>query len=215
MTSHDARRLAAWMIAACAAAAATPQAGAEGTFYKAKREARAAEPAAAPASPVVQAPAPVPVPAPPPVPVPAPVPAPSPPPVAAEPTPSPEPPQQVAAAPAPAPQPAPAGPIAGSVGQVLSTDSFVVAGKRVRLAGIEGVGEPHASALANWLHSGNRTVSCTPEGRRYTCLTSDRIDLARLVLLNGAGRTSADAAPQYRQDEERARREGKGIWRGQ
>jgi endonuclease YncB( thermonuclease family) len=39
--------------------------------------------------------------------------------------------------------------------------------------------------------------------------------VARVVLRNGAGRASADASAQYRQDEERARRAGQGVWRTQ
>jgi endonuclease YncB( thermonuclease family) len=101
--------------------------------------------------------------------------------------------------------------IAGTVGRVPSTDTLYVDGRRIQLAGVEGLGEPHASALGHYLRAG-RTVNCVPSGERYSCITSDRVDVARLVLRNGAGRASPDASPQYRQDEERARRDGKGIW---
>jgi endonuclease YncB( thermonuclease family) len=96
---------------------------------------------------------------------------------------------------------------------VASTDSFYVGGRHVQLAGVEGLGDPHAAALGQWLHNG-RTLNCVPQGARYSCVTADGTDVARVVLRNGAGRASADASPQYRQDEERARREGKGVWRG-
>jgi endonuclease YncB( thermonuclease family) len=115
------------------------------------------------------------------------------------------------AAPVPSPQPPPAAVIQGAVQQVPNTDTLVVAGRRIRLAGVSG--EPAmAAGLRGWLQSQGNQVRCTPTGQAYTCTTPGDLDVGRIVVFNGAGRAAADASQDYLDAEAQARSRGVGVW---
>ena len=74
--------------------------------------------------------------------------------------------------------------------------------------------------LAIWLerrltkgeYIADREVACRPTADdRYRCEV-DGWDLSGVVLFNGGGRVTADAAPELVEAERKARREGRGIW---
>jgi hypothetical protein len=118
--------------------------------------------------------------------------------------------------PAPAPPPAAPAPAAaarsGSVDRVLTTDTLSVGGQQVQLAGVEGVGGPVTQGLSHYLQSQGNHLSCTPVGGRFRCVTDAGKDLGLLVLLNGAGRATADAPREYHAAENQARANNQGIW---
>jgi 1A family penicillin-binding protein len=107
--------------------------------------------------------------------------------------------------------PAGAGPIHG-VATVLDTGTLEVAGQTIRLAGVEGATGRSAQGLRRYLR--RRDIVCEPTSAadRYRCRAGDR-DLSEVILLNGGGRASDDAAPELRAAEARAREARIGMWR--
>ncbi|MBX3607302.1 MAG: hypothetical protein KF788_18625 [Piscinibacter sp.] len=195
------------------AAGLLAEAGAEGTFYKNKRKPAAVEGSASAAAPAAATP-----------PAPSPPPAPPPPPAPSPPTTAPASPPAEAPAPAPAPPVAPASPaptrpaetaatpVSGSVDSVVATDTLMVGGRRVRLAGLDGITGPALPSMAQWLRSNGNQVTCTPQGARHRCLTATGKDVAQVVLLNGLGRATSDAPPLYQEAERQAKASAKGVW---
>jgi len=122
---------------------------------------------------------------------------------------------RTAAAPSGAPNAAPA-PAASQtlrgVPRVLDTATLLVDGREVRLAGIVGVGGEFVGPMAEWI--GNREAVCEAnDAATWRCKVGGR-DLSELVLTNGGGRATTDAAPDLRQAESSARTERLGIWAG-
>jgi endonuclease YncB( thermonuclease family) len=110
--------------------------------------------------------------------------------------------------------PAPAAPanISGQVSEVPSTDTLVVGGQRVALAGVRGVSEM-APPLQRWIASTGNSVTCHPVASRYRCTTANGSDVAQVVLQNGGGTATPDAPANYRGAEMQARMGHRGIWR--
>jgi endonuclease YncB( thermonuclease family) len=110
--------------------------------------------------------------------------------------------------------PAPAAPadISGQVSEVPSTDTLVVGGQRVALAGVRGVSEM-APPLQRWIASTGNSVTCHPVATRYRCTTANGSDVAQVVLQNGGGTATPDAPANYRGAEMQARMGHRGIWR--
>ena len=94
---------------------------------------------------------------------------------------------------------------------VLSTDTLVVNGQQVQLAGIRG--RPvMLSGLKAWIQSNGGKLTCRAVGPKYQCLTATNKDVGMVVLANGAGEVDAGAPPQYRQIQTQAQMGHKGIW---
>jgi penicillin-binding protein 1A len=76
---------------------------------------------------------------------------------------------------------------------------------------VDGIGGQARREFARYL--GRREVSCEPTDARdvYRCRVDDR-DLSRVVLFNGGGRAAADATPELKAAEQRARSARVGIW---
>jgi endonuclease YncB( thermonuclease family) len=206
---------------------------AEGSFFKDRREAAAqAKPSAIPAKAesVQAAPAQT---TPPPAPVPVPVARdveqsnagtttePAPPRDGATRAPAPAPDQHTSGSaqpptPSSTPRPTPAPPapadISGQVSEVPSTDTLVVAGQRVTLAGVRGVSEM-TQPLQRWIASSGNSVTCKPVGSHYRCTTANGSDVGQVVLQNGGGTATPDAPANYRGAEMQARMGRRGIWR--
>jgi endonuclease YncB( thermonuclease family) len=95
---------------------------------------------------------------------------------------------------------------------VVDSATLRVNGALVHLNGVAGEpGEP-AQALARYI--AGREVACEPVDRgtpQFSCIIGD-YDLGEAILLNGAGRASADAPERLRGAEQQARRAGRGIW---
>ncbi|HVJ55191.1 MAG TPA: protein kinase [Aliidongia sp.] len=172
--------------------------------------AKAPEPAASPAaaSPAIDPPV-SPAPAPP-------APAPSAPPV------PPVPPVQQASlppdssttAPAPAQPDQPPSSIAGTVSSYADDGWPVIEGHVVRLDGVDALPGDAVKPASEWIKAHGNYLDCKlVAGDSYRCLTRQNFDLAQAILLNGGARTSADAAPAYRQAEDQARKGKRGVWR--
>jgi endonuclease YncB( thermonuclease family) len=95
---------------------------------------------------------------------------------------------------------------------VPSTDTLVVAGQRVQLAGVRGVSEM-TQPLQRWIASTGNTVTCRPAGTRYRCTTANGSDVGQVVLQNGGGTAEPGAPANYRGAEMQARMARRGIWR--
>lgn len=129
-------------------------------------------------------------------------------------------PSQVAALPAKAVDPAPLAPaeplpvrpleIVGTP-QVIDTGTLNVTGKRIELEGVSGVSGKFASNLASFIFERGGRVACRPRGEKYRCYAGD-VDLSRAVLVNGAGRASADAPDDLLSEERKAREAHTGLW---
>ncbi|MDQ4061976.1 MAG: PBP1A family penicillin-binding protein [Pseudomonadota bacterium] len=104
-----------------------------------------------------------------------------------------------------------AGPLRGAA-QVRDTGTLEIGGQVVRLEGVEGEGGRFARDLARFLR--NREIVCEPAGAgdAHRCVF-DGEDLSEIVIFNGGARATADAPPNLRAAEERARRSRLGVWR--
>ncbi|MGU3339785.1 thermonuclease family protein [Methylobacterium mesophilicum] len=96
--------------------------------------------------------------------------------------------------------------------QVIDTATLKVAGKVVRLFGVEWVRGGQADELTRYI--GGRTVTCQPAPGSETmnCLVNGR-DLSEVVLFNGGGRASPEASPELVAAEDHARTERLGVWK--
>ncbi len=101
--------------------------------------------------------------------------------------------------------------VSGSVSEVQATDTFVVAGRRVQLAGVRG-GSAMRDALQGWIVKNGSSLSCSAAGQRYRCSTANGKDVGQVVLQNGGGEADTDAPPDYRAAEAQARSARRGIW---
>ena len=94
---------------------------------------------------------------------------------------------------------------------VLDTGTLEIQGEIVRLLGVEGMNGRIARRLGRILS--RHEVTCEPEsGQEYRCTVGGQ-DLSELILLNGAGRATADAPTELRAAEDRAREVRAGLWR--
>ena len=98
------------------------------------------------------------------------------------------------------------------VPEVIDTATLKVAGKVVRLFGVEWVRGGQGQDLTRYLSG--RSVACLPAAgsTAYTCTVEGR-DLSEVVLFNGGGRASSEAAPEHVAAEEHARSEHLGVWK--
>jgi penicillin-binding protein 1A len=107
-------------------------------------------------------------------------------------------------------QPSSAGTIRGRV-FVLDTGTLEIQGQIVRLLGVEGANGRMARRLGRYLR--RREVLCEPaSAQEHRCAAAGR-DLSELILLNGAGRVTADAPAELRAAQDRARELHAGLWR--
>jgi hypothetical protein len=98
------------------------------------------------------------------------------------------------------------------VPDVLDTATLSLGGEVVRLFGVEwapGAGKP--DDLTQYLRG--REVTCQPAGGRetYRCRVGEQ-DLSKVVLYNGGGKATAEATPELKTAEERARTAKVGVW---
>jgi endonuclease YncB( thermonuclease family) len=98
------------------------------------------------------------------------------------------------------------------VPDVIDTATLSLDGEVVRLFGVEwapGGGKP--DDLTQYLRG--REVSCeqVKSGDTYRCQV-DGQDLSRVVLFNGGGKTTAEATPELKATEEKARTAQTGVW---
>ena len=106
----------------------------------------------------------------------------------------------------------PVGNVAGAVDQVISTDTLVVAGRTVHLAGIRGTNGPIVDGLRRWFASQGNHLTCTAAGAHYISATPNGRDIGPVILGVGAGQAAEDAPPSYRSIEAQARAAGRGVW---
>ncbi|MBY0256520.1 hypothetical protein [Methylobacterium sp.] len=108
------------------------------------------------------------------------------------------------------PKPARANELTGPV-EVIDTATLRVAGKLVRLFGVEWVRGGQADELTRYL--AGRTVTCQPvAGSEARLCAVDGRDLSEVVLFNGGGRASPEATPDLVAAEDHARAERLGVW---
>ncbi|KQP10962.1 hypothetical protein ASF28_07805 [Methylobacterium sp. Leaf99] len=95
--------------------------------------------------------------------------------------------------------------------EVIDTATLRVAGKLVRLFGVEWVRGGQADELTRYL--AGRTVTCQPvAGSEARLCNVEGRDLSEVVLFNGGGRASSEATPDLVAAEDRARSERLGVW---
>ena len=104
----------------------------------------------------------------------------------------------------------PSGAVVG-VPEIVDTSTLRIDGRVVRLFGVEW--ERGAQAVDLTRYIAGREVVCTPAVRsdRHRCQIGGR-DLSEVVLYNGGGRTTAEATPELKAAEDKARTAGFGIW---
>jgi len=97
------------------------------------------------------------------------------------------------------------------VPQIVDSATLQLNGTVIRLDGISGEAGKPAQDLGQYIRG--REIACQPADTagQYRCTLGD-YDLGEAVLLNGAGRASADAPERLRQAEQQARLAGRGVW---
>jgi serine/threonine protein kinase len=104
--------------------------------------------------------------------------------------------------------------IAGQVSAYSDDGWPVIEGTTIRLNGVGPLAPGEAKPVSDWIATHGNYLACTPsQPEGYRCLTRQNFDLAQAILLNGAARTSTDAAPAYREAEATARTAKRGVWR--
>ncbi|MGH6886135.1 MAG: penicillin-binding transpeptidase domain-containing protein, partial [Geminicoccales bacterium] len=105
---------------------------------------------------------------------------------------------------------APAPELVTGIPTVIDTATLRIAGGIVRLEGVSGVGGGSAQDLAAYL--GDREITCRLTiDDRYRCAL-DGWDLSEIVLQNGGGHATPQAAPDLVEAQRKARSEGRGLW---
>jgi hypothetical protein len=104
--------------------------------------------------------------------------------------------------------------LAGEVSAYSKDGWPIIQGITVRLDGVGPLATGETKPVSEWIATHGNYLECTqsPPGD-YRCLTRQNFDLAQAILLNGAARTSTDAAPAYREAEAQARSAKRGVWR--
>lgn len=94
---------------------------------------------------------------------------------------------------------------------VLTTAKLQNGNQVVTLNGIEGLDGDAAEGLRTYL-SGQH-LTCQPSGDdRFDCALPDGTNVAEAALINGAARTTPDAADAYKADEAQAQDARRGLW---
>jgi 1A family penicillin-binding protein len=121
------------------------------------------------------------------------------------------------ALPATSSAPVPASPAQTSVLRgvptVADTATLVFRDGTAHLIGVQGEKGEFARQLEQYI--GGREVVCeaaTTGAEQYRCRI-DNIDVGEAVVLNGAGRATADASDRMRSDQQKAQAAGRGLWR--
>ncbi|WP_162136941.1 caspase family protein [Magnetospirillum molischianum] len=106
------------------------------------------------------------------------------------------------------------GTIMGQVSSYSPDGWPVIGGKVVRLYGVQSFPIKNIEFF-KWFSTNFSTIVCQPRpGDSYRCLNQDNIDLSQAILLNGGSRATKDAITEYREIENRAKKEKRGIWKG-
>jgi membrane peptidoglycan carboxypeptidase len=93
---------------------------------------------------------------------------------------------------------------------VIDTATLRIAGGIVQLEGVSGVGGSYVQDLAAYI--GDREITCRlTMDDRYRCAL-DGWDLSEIVLQNGGGHATPQAAPDLVEAQRKARSEGRGLW---
>lgn len=101
--------------------------------------------------------------------------------------------------------------ISGAVSDVVSTDTLIVAGQRVQLAGLRGTASL-AAPFRRWLQGHGGQLTCRAREGRYQCTTANGLDVGRVLLLNGAAECDAGAPADYQMAQQAARQARRGLW---
>jgi penicillin-binding protein 1A len=105
---------------------------------------------------------------------------------------------------------APAAEVVTGIPTVIDTATLRIAGGIVRLEGVSGVGGGYVQDLAAYI--GDREITCRlTMDDRYRCAI-DGWDLSAVVLQNGGGHVTPQAAPDLVEAQRKARSEGRGLW---
>lgn len=100
--------------------------------------------------------------------------------------------------------------------RVVDTATLLVAGREVKIYGLQGTGGPAVTGMAGYLNSQGNRVFCQliPDSAAYRCRVPSNQDLAVVALFNGAARATVDAPMEYHNQESAARQGKRGIWSG-
>ncbi|WP_200845101.1 transglycosylase domain-containing protein [Roseomonas sp. 18066] len=93
---------------------------------------------------------------------------------------------------------------------LVDTGTLVIGGRLLRLSGVVGASGDFLPAMTQWI--AGRTAQCLAgSDATWRCRIEGR-DLSELVLSNGGGRATAEAAGELKRAEAAARRQRLGVW---
>jgi hypothetical protein len=103
--------------------------------------------------------------------------------------------------------------VRGKVEQVQDSETVLIAGRPIKLSGIEVVPGSFVAPLFEWLQVRGGVVECVPvQELRYQCYTESNRDIAQAAILNGFAIASKTAPAEYRESEAEARQARRGYW---
>ncbi len=94
------------------------------------------------------------------------------------------------------------------------TATVFAAGRTYTLDGLQGLGAPYTVQLQGYIAAHGDGLSCQPQPipGRYVCVLPDGTDIAKVALVNGAARVTAEAADSYRVEQGEALANQRGYW---
>jgi endonuclease YncB( thermonuclease family) len=97
---------------------------------------------------------------------------------------------------------------------VRDTATLFANGKPYVLDGLMGLGGPYPPQLQSYIVANGDSLSCQPQpvAGSYICVLNDGTDIAKVALVNGAARVSADAPDSYRVQQLEALNNRRGYW---
>jgi endonuclease YncB( thermonuclease family) len=97
---------------------------------------------------------------------------------------------------------------------VQDTATLVADNQSYALDGIEGIGGDYARSFQGYIAANGDSLLCQPQGGpdNFVCLLPDGTDVAKVALVNGAARVTADAPDAYRAQQADAFAHHRGIW---
>ena len=94
------------------------------------------------------------------------------------------------------------------------TATLLAERKTFALNGIVGMAAPYNSQLQGYIAGNGDSMTCLPQGspEHFVCLLPDGTDIAKVALVNGAARVTAEAPESYRAQQREAVNNKRGYW---
>jgi hypothetical protein len=95
--------------------------------------------------------------------------------------------------------------VIGNISSMEDAATLIIAGKTVKLFGVEGRGSDYTQILQGYLNRYNGSVRCIPKRDKYSCVTGPKdYDVGKAAIFFGCAHASHDAPKDYHDAEMQA-----------